>query len=80
LARLTEEEIKQRFRVVCICKGIRMGRICDAIIGGCTTVKDVNRATGSGTGDCGANGATRCRSVIESLLQNGGRPLLPAAE
>ena len=71
LAKLTEEEIKGRFRVVCICKGIRMGRICDAIIAGCATVTAVNRATGSGSGDCGA---TRCRPVIEALLQNGGKP------
>jgi NAD(P)H-nitrite reductase large subunit len=72
VAKLTEEEIKLRFRVVCICKGIRMGRICDAITSGCSTVKDVNRATGSGSGDCGA---TRCRPVIEQLLQSGGRPV-----
>jgi bacterioferritin-associated ferredoxin len=74
LAKLTEEEIKLRFRVVCICKGIRMGRICDAIASGCSTIKDVNRATGSGSGDCGA---TRCRPVIEELLRSGGRPVRP---
>jgi len=71
--KLTDEEIKARFRVVCICKGIRMGRMCDAIAAGARTIKEVNRATGSGTGDCGA---TRCSPVIEELLRNGGRPLV----
>jgi NAD(P)H-nitrite reductase large subunit len=74
LGKLTEEEIKLRFRVVCICKGIRMGKICDAIAKGCSTVRDVNRATGSGSGSCGA---TRCRPVIEQLLCHGGRPHAP---
>jgi bacterioferritin-associated ferredoxin len=71
LGKLTEEQIKLRFRVVCICKGIRLGRICDAIAAGSASVRDVNRATGSGSGSCGA---TRCRPVIEQLLLNGGQP------
>jgi bacterioferritin-associated ferredoxin len=76
MARLSDEEIIARFRVVCICKGIKMGRICDAIMKGCTTVKEVNRATGSGSGDCKA---TRCTPVILELLKNQGRPLVPAS-
>ena len=68
--KLTDEEIRARFRVVCICKGIKGGSISDAIAKGATTVQDVNRATGSGSGDCGA---TRCRPVIEAMLRNGGR-------
>lgn len=69
--KLTDEEIRARFRVVCICKGVRLGKISDAVRAGATTVAEVNRATGSGTGDCGA---TRCRPVIEELLRSGGRP------
>lgn len=68
--KLTVEEIKARLRVVCICNGIKMGKICDAIQKGCATVEEVNKATGSGGGGCGA---TRCRPVIEELLKNGGR-------
>jgi bacterioferritin-associated ferredoxin len=75
MARLTDAEIIARFRVVCICKGIKMGRICDAIVKGCTTVKEVNRATGSGSGDCKA---TRCTPVILEVLKNKGRPPIPA--
>lgn len=72
-AKLTDEEIKARLRVVCICKGVRMGRLCDAIAAGARTIAEVNRRTGSGSGDCGA---TRCRPVIEELLRNGGRPVV----
>ena len=71
--RLTDEEIKARFRVVCVCNGIRMGRLCDAIAAGARTIAEVNRTTGSGSGDCGA---TRCSPVIEALLRNGGCPLV----
>lgn len=71
--KLTLEEIKARVRVVCICKGIKMSRICDAVQNGCTTVDEVNKATGSGNGGCGA---TRCRPVIEQIIKNGGRPLV----
>ncbi|MEY4066546.1 MAG: hypothetical protein RIR26_2754 [Pseudomonadota bacterium] len=70
--KLTLEEIKARVRVVCICKGIKMARICEAVQNGAKTVEEVNKATGSGNGGCGA---TRCRPVIEEILRNGGRPL-----
>jgi len=82
-ARLTPEEIRARFRVVCICKGIKLGKIADAITAGATTVAQVNRATGSGSGTCGnESGVTRCRPVIEALLRTGGRPAIetPAFE
>lgn len=74
--KLTLEEIKARVRVVCICKGIKMSRICDAIAKGASTVEEVNKATGSGNGGCGA---TRCRPVIEQILKNGGRPITTTA-
>ena len=70
--KLTLEEIKARIRVVCICKGIKMSRICVAVQNGAKTVEEVNKATGSGNGGCGA---TRCRPVIEQIIKNGGRPL-----
>lgn len=74
----TPEEIRARFRVVCICKGIKLGRISDAIKAGATTVEQVSRATGSGTGTCGNDsGVTRCRPVIEEMLRNGGQPPAP---
>lgn len=70
--KLNLDEIKARIRVVCICKGIKMGKICDAIQKGCDTVEKVNKACGSGNGGCGA---TRCRPVIAELIARGGKPL-----
>jgi bacterioferritin-associated ferredoxin len=67
----TMEEIRARFRVVCICKGIKLGKISDVITAGATTIQEVNRAAGSGNGGCKA---TRCGPVIEEMLRNGGRP------
>jgi NAD(P)H-nitrite reductase large subunit len=70
--KLTLEEIKAKIQVVCICKGVKMGRMCEAIAKGAQTVAQVHKATNSGDGGCGA---TRCTPVIEALLKNGGRPL-----
>lgn len=71
--KLSPDQIKARLRSVCICKGIKMGTICDAIAKkGLKTVEEVNCATGSGSGGCGA---TRCRPVITVLLESGGVPL-----
>jgi len=68
-----EEEIKARLQVICICKGIKQGRICDIIqTKNCTSVDDVNQKTGSGSGGCKGR---RCKPVIESILANQGRPL-----
>ena len=68
--KLTLAEIKARIQVVCICKGIKLGKVQDAIVNGCQTVDEVNRKTGTGNGGCGA---TRCRPVIEKMLANGGK-------
>lgn len=77
-AKLTPAEIRARFRVVCICKGIKLGKIADAISAGATTVEQVNRATGSGSGTCGnESGITRCRPVIEEMLRTGGCLAVP---
>lgn len=62
----SHQDIKARLRVVCICKGIKQGRILDAIAGGCDTREKVNQKTGSGSGGCNA---TRCGPVIEELLK-----------
>lgn len=71
--KLTLEEIKARIKVVCICKGIKQGRICDAILSGCDTVEKVHRKTGSGTGGCKA---VRCTPVIQKLIENKGQVVL----
>ena len=73
--KLTVEQIKARLRAVCICKGIKMARVCEAIEKGADTVEKVNKATGSGNGGCGA---TRCRPVITALIANKGVPMTGA--
>lgn len=61
----TEERVKQLARVVCICKGINLGRVLKGIEG-CETVADVNKATGCGTGGCQGQ---RCGPRIKMLLE-----------
>jgi bacterioferritin-associated ferredoxin len=70
--KLSEFEIKSRIKVVCICKGIKQGRICDLIKQGKSTVEEINKACGSGSGGCQG---TRCRPVIEQLIERKGEPL-----
>ncbi|MES2614769.1 MAG: (2Fe-2S)-binding protein [Bdellovibrionota bacterium] len=77
--KLTLEEIKARIKVVCICKGIKQSRICDAIIqNSCDSIEKVNKKTGSGSGGCLG---VRCGPVIKKLIEQGGKPLVsPHAE
>jgi NAD(P)H-nitrite reductase large subunit len=71
--KLTLDEIKAKVRVVCICKGIRMAKVCESIEKGCNTVELVNRKTGCGSGGCMGR---RCKPIIEKLLERNGRPLV----
>ncbi len=72
-SKLTLEEIKARIKVVCICKGIKQSRICDAIVQGFNTIEKVNQKTGSGSGGCKG---VRCGPVIKKLIEQDGKPLL----
>jgi NAD(P)H-nitrite reductase large subunit len=60
-----EERIKMFARVVCICKGINLGRVLKAMEG-CETVADVNRKAGTGSGGCAGE---RCGPRIKMLLR-----------
>lgn len=60
-----EERIKQLARVVCICKGINLGRVLKGMEG-CETVADVNRKVGTGSGGCSGE---RCGPRIRMLLR-----------
>ena len=62
---LAEERAKQMARVVCICKGINLGRVLSCIEG-CETVQDVNRKAGTGSGGCQGQ---RCGPRIKALLE-----------
>ena len=70
-----EERIRMLAKVVCICKGINLGRVLKGI-DGCETVQDVNRKVGTGSGGCAGE---RCGPRIKVLLkkkqeQKQGRP------
>ncbi len=62
---IAEERAKQMAKVVCICKGINLGRVL-AGIEGCQTVQDVNKKVGTGSGGCQGQ---RCGPRIKALLE-----------
>jgi len=60
-----KERIKHMSRVVCICKGIPLGRVLEGLPG-CETVQDVNQKVGTGTGGCQGE---RCGPRIKILIK-----------
>lgn len=60
-----DEEIKDKFTKACICKAVSRASIKKAIRNGATSVEEVRRATGAGTGSC--NGK-RCNYKIQALI------------
>ncbi len=60
-----EEKQKKLAQVICICKGIPLRTIIKAL-DGASTVADVNRKTGSGSGGCRGE---RCGPKIKILLK-----------
>ncbi len=62
---LALEKTKQLLRVVCICKGIPLGKVLDGLKG-CETVHDVNKKVGTGSGGCQGE---RCGPRIKILLK-----------
>jgi NAD(P)H-nitrite reductase large subunit len=56
---------KQLNRVICICKGIKLGQIMDALATS-ETVAEVNRKAGTGQGTCQGE---RCGPKIKILLR-----------
>jgi len=61
-----DEKIMARLKPGCICMGIKLHRILEAIESGATTFEEIANITGIGKGDCGGK---RCRLKVESLLQ-----------
>lgn len=60
-----EKKIKQRLQVVCICKGIPLGKILPSLKTS-QTVEEVNRKTGCGSGGCAGE---RCGPRLKILLK-----------
>lgn len=64
-----EELIIERLKPGCICKGIKRGKILDAIKGGAKSFKEVAAKSGIGGGSCGAE---RCGKTVRELLDKEG--------
>ena len=60
-----DQKIMARLKPGCICKGIKLIRLLDAIEAGADSFEDVARITGIGSGDCKGK---RCRTRVEQLL------------
>lgn len=60
------QEILDKLTKVCICKGISRLKVKEAIRNGATSLEDVNKMTGAGSGSCGGK---RCSSMIEEILR-----------
>jgi bacterioferritin-associated ferredoxin len=60
-----DEIIMARLKTGCICKGIKLIRLLDAIDQGAESFESVAKITGIGEGDCGGK---RCRAKVEDLL------------
>lgn len=58
-------EIIDAYRPICLCNKIRKGIIVKAIARGADTFEKVRRATGAGTGPCGA---ARCGPMVRGML------------
>jgi bacterioferritin-associated ferredoxin len=58
-----------RLKPGCICKGVKLVRLLDAIRAGADSFDAVARATGIGDGACGGK---RCRKIVHNLLNKDG--------
>mgnify|MGYP005753978807 CR=1 FL=1 len=61
-----DPEIMNRLRPGCICMGIKLYRILQAIDAGAGTYEEIARRTGIGAGDCGGR---RCRMKVAEILR-----------
>lgn len=61
-----DERTMARLKAGCICKGVKLIRLIEAIENGATSFSEVAAATGIGTGPCRGK---RCRAKVSELLQ-----------
>jgi bacterioferritin-associated ferredoxin len=67
--RTKEQEIIEGLKPVCICKGIRKRAFLDRIKAGATTVEELKKNTGAGSGSCKGE---RCTPRIRECLREQG--------
>ena len=60
-----DERIMARLKAGCICKGVKLIRLIEAIDNGAATVAEVQRVCGIGDGPCQGK---RCGAKIAELL------------
>lgn len=63
---MTEQDIIEGLKPICLCKGIRKKAFLKLIGEGKTSLLELQRATGAGTGPCGGK---RCTPRILELLE-----------
>ena len=63
---MTEDEILARMKPGCICKGIKLYKILEAIEAGADSYEKVAKVTGIGGGSCKSK---RCRKKVADLLK-----------
>lgn len=75
-----EERIKLMQKVVCICKGINLGRVLKGLEGS-ETVADVNRKVGTGSGGCqGERCGPRIKMLLRKMKEQQAGPVSEASE
>jgi bacterioferritin-associated ferredoxin len=57
--------IKENHKAGCICKGIKLGKIMEAINNGARSFKKISEMTGIGNGSCKSK---RCGEKVRELL------------
>ena len=62
-----DEKIMARLKPGCICMGIKLHRIIEAIENGATSFEEIAKETGIGQGDCEGK---RCGQKVQYILQN----------
>lgn len=62
---IDEDEIMARLRPGCICKGIKLHAILQAIENGAESYEEIAKVTGIGGGSCKSR---RCRAKVAELL------------
>jgi len=64
---MKEQDIIEGLKPICLCKGIKKSVFLKHIRAGLTTVEDLRKATGAGSGSCKGQ---RCTPRIAELLDN----------
>ena len=59
-------QVIENLKVICLCRNIKKGTILKAISKGASTLKEVNRDLGSGSGDCKGE---RCQAKINGIVK-----------